>query len=133
MKEKVKIPLMVTGGFRRREVMEQAVESGSADLVGIGRPMCVDTDAPGQLLAGAEVLNRYEQELSLLPSWLAFLGRINSIRSMASFAVQFWYYAQLDILGITGKPKPELSVFAATRRVLTQQKKWMKARNSKQA
>jgi 2,4-dienoyl-CoA reductase-like NADH-dependent reductase (Old Yellow Enzyme family) len=133
MKEKVKIPLMVTGGFRRREVMEQAVESGSADLVGIGRPMCVDTDAPGQLLAGAEVLTCYEQELSLLPPWLAFLGRINAIRSMASFAVQFWYYAQLDILGITGKPKPELSVFAATRRVLTQQKKWMKARNSKQA
>jgi hypothetical protein len=133
MKEKVKVPLMVTGGFRRREVMELAVESGGADLVGIGRPMCVDTDAPAQLLAGAEVLTCYEQELSLLPPWLAFLGRINAIRSMASFAVQFWYYAQLDILGITGKPKPELSVFAATRRVMTQQKNWMKARNSKQA
>ena len=26
MQQKVSIPLMVTGGFRRREVMEQAIE-----------------------------------------------------------------------------------------------------------
>jgi 2,4-dienoyl-CoA reductase-like NADH-dependent reductase (Old Yellow Enzyme family) len=130
MKEKVNVPLMVTGGFRRRQVMEQAVASGGADLIGIGRPMCVDTDAAARLLAGAEELNRYENQLSLLPNWLSFLGRINAIRSMASFAVQFWYYAQLDILGMTGKPRPELSVFAATRRVMAQQKQWLKSRNS---
>lgn len=130
MQEKVTIPLMVTGGFRRREAMEQALQSGSADLVGIGRPMCVDTDAPAQLLAGAVELNAYENQLSLFPTWLAFLGRIKPIRSMATFAVQFWYYAQLDILGITGKPEPELSVFAATRRVMAQQKQWMKSRNA---
>ncbi|MEM8564672.1 MAG: NADH:flavin oxidoreductase/NADH oxidase family protein, partial [Pseudomonadota bacterium] len=46
MKEKVTVPLMVTGGFRLREVMEQAIENGSANLIGLGRPMCVMTDAP---------------------------------------------------------------------------------------
>ena len=35
-KERVSIPLMVTGGFRRREAMEQAIASGGADLIGIG-------------------------------------------------------------------------------------------------
>jgi 2,4-dienoyl-CoA reductase-like NADH-dependent reductase (Old Yellow Enzyme family) len=128
MQEKVSIPLMVTGGFRRRAAMEQAIESGGADLIGIGRPMCVDTDAPAQLLAGAGELARYEAQLSLLPGWLSFLEGIKLIRTIAIFAVQYWFYAQLDVLGHTGKAEPSMSVFAATRRVLAQQQRWMKAR-----
>ncbi len=128
MQAEVSIPLMVTGGFRRRDAMEQAIESGAADLVGIGRPMCVDTDAPAQLLAGAEELVRYEKQLSLFPSWLAFLGRINALRSVAGFAVQFWFYAQLDELGKQGRAAPEMSVFAATRRIMSLQKELLAAR-----
>jgi 2,4-dienoyl-CoA reductase-like NADH-dependent reductase (Old Yellow Enzyme family) len=52
MQAKVSIPLMVTGGFRRRLAMEQAIEAGGADLVGLGRPLCVLTDGPARLLAG---------------------------------------------------------------------------------
>ena len=74
MQEKVSIPLMVTGGFRQRRVMEQALETGSADLIGLGRPMCVMADAPNQLLAGLDELPRYEDNLSLFPSWLSFLN-----------------------------------------------------------
>jgi 2,4-dienoyl-CoA reductase-like NADH-dependent reductase (Old Yellow Enzyme family) len=128
MQEKVSIPLMVTGGFRHRSVMEQAIASGGADLIGIGRPMCVDTDAPAQLLAGAEELQRYEAQLSLFPGWLSFLGRIKALRSVAGFAVQFWYYAQLDAIGRTGEAETALSVFAATRRVMALQTRWLKAR-----
>lgn len=130
MQEKVNVPLMVTGGFRRRDVMEQALDSGAADVIGIGRPMCVDTDAPARLLAGAEELSRYENNLSLFPSWLGFLEKIDAIRTSAAFAVQFWYYAQLDLIGITGSATPELSVFAATRRVMAQQKRWLSARKA---
>jgi len=126
MQQKVSIPLMVTGGFRKRAAMEQAIESGSADLVGLGRPMCVDTDAPAQLLAGAEELNRYEGSLSLFPNWLSFLGRMKALRSVAGFAVQFWFYAQLDSLGRDGVAKPGMSVFAATRRVMGLQNQLLK-------
>ena len=72
MQEKVSIPLMVTGGFRRRAAMEQAVAGGGADLIGLGRPMCVMTDAPARLLAGLDELPRYEQELSLFPAGCLF-------------------------------------------------------------
>ena len=122
MHKKVTVPLMVTGGFRRRDAMEQALASGAADLIGLGRPMCVDTDAPSQLLGGAEELNRYEQHLSLLPPWLGFLTRLKALRSMATFAVQYWFYAQLDVLGKEGAPQPDMSVFAATRRIMGLQK-----------
>ena len=129
MQDKVSIPLMVTGGFRQRQAMEQAITGGGAQVIGLGRPMCVDTDAPAQLLAGAEELERYENTLSLLPGWLSFLQRLGAIRSLSGFAVQYWFYAQLDALGRTGSAAPEMSVFAAARQVMAQQKQWLQARN----
>jgi 2,4-dienoyl-CoA reductase-like NADH-dependent reductase (Old Yellow Enzyme family) len=123
MQEKVSVPLMVTGGFRHRDVMEQAISTGGADLIGIGRPMCVMTDAPKQLLNGLAQLPRYESELTFFPSWLSFLNTIKPLRAMATFGVQFWYYAQLDELGTTGRAAPEISPFTATRRIMALQKK----------
>ena len=129
MQEKVSIPLMVTGGFRRRDIMTQVLEDGSADLIGIGRPMCVMTDAPRRLLDGLEELPRYENQLSLLPPWLSFLNTVKTIKTMATFGVQYWFYAQLDELGVTGKPDPDMSVFAAVRRVMGLQKKLLSQRS----
>jgi len=122
MQQKVSIPLMVTGGFRRRDVMQQVIESGDADLVGLGRPMCVMTDAPQQLLQGLEELPRYEAELSLLPGWLSFLNRSKTLRTMGTFGVQYWFYAQLDTLGRLGRAEPSMSVMAATRKIMSLQK-----------
>ncbi len=122
MQEKVSIPLMVTGGFRQRSVMERVVREGSADVIGLGRPMCVMTDAPKRLLNGEAELPRYEDALALLPGWLSFLQRFNTVRTMASFAVQYWYYAQLDALGRTGSAEVDKSVFSATKEVMAQQK-----------
>jgi 2,4-dienoyl-CoA reductase-like NADH-dependent reductase (Old Yellow Enzyme family) len=128
MQDKVTVPLMVTGGFRLRDVMERVVEEGSADLIGLGRPMCVMTDAPERLFAGLDELPRYEASLALMPDWLGFLQRIKSIRAMSSFAVQYWYYAQLDKLGREGVPDESMSVAAATRLVMAQQKAWSQSR-----
>ena len=123
MQDKVSIPLMVTGGFRLRGAMEQAITAGSADLVGLGRPMCVMTDAPARLLQGLDELPRYERELSLFPPWLAFLNRIKALRAMATFGVMYWFYTQLELLGKEGHAQPSMSVFAATRRTMSLQKK----------
>ena len=123
MQAKVNIPLMVTGGFRQRAVMEQALETGSADVIGIGRPMCVMTDAPKQLLAGLDELPRYEDSLSLLPRWLAFLSNLKMVRAVAGFAVTYWYYAQIDAIGRTGSAKEKLSVAKAAAETMALQKK----------
>ena len=128
MKDACKVPLMVTGGFRSKAAMEQALESGAADLIGLGRPLCADPDGPARLLAGEEELPRYEDKLSLLPSWLNFLTGIKPIRAAASFAVQFWYYGQIYSLGQTGKPDKGLSVFAAWMLVESTHREWLKQR-----
>jgi len=123
MREKVSVPLMVTGGFRQRAAMEQALDSGGAYIIGLGRPMCVMTDAPSQLMAGLGELPRYEDSLSLFPSWLAWLGNLKTLKAVAGFAVQYWFYGQIDSIGRTGKADPTLSVFEATKQTMALQKK----------
>ena len=127
MQEEVSIPLMVTGGFRRKQAMEEALANG-ADIIGIGRPMCVMTDAPNQLFAGLAELPRYESELSFFPRWLSFLNRFTTLRTLSTFGVQYWYYAQLDLLGQFGSTQPAMSTLAASKRVMAQQKEWLAQR-----
>lgn len=127
MQEKVSVPLMVTGGFRKRTVIEEAIRSGAADLVGLGRPMCVDTDAPRQLLSRVDELNRYEDRLRGLPGWLSFLENIGPVRVMAAFSVMYWYYAQMDEIARTGKARPGMSVLGATRRIMLRHKRLLKS------
>lgn len=52
LRTKVDVPLMVTGGFRSRAAMEAALESGACDIVGLGRPLCVEPDLVNQILKG---------------------------------------------------------------------------------
>ncbi|CAF1147191.1 unnamed protein product, partial [Didymodactylos carnosus] len=44
------IPLIVTGGFRTREGMNDAIRSNACDFIGIGRPTCIQFNLPAILL-----------------------------------------------------------------------------------
>ncbi|MHA7819417.1 MAG: NADH:flavin oxidoreductase/NADH oxidase family protein [Erythrobacter sp.] len=128
MKQAVSVPLMVTGGFRSRAAMEQAIGDGAADMIGIGRPLCVETDGPRRLLEGEQSLPRFEDELSLLPGPLSFLKRIKMVRAMSGFATQFWFYCQIYALGRTGKTDTGMSVFRAWRNVEREHREWLAER-----
>lgn len=55
------MPLMVTGGFRSLAGMTAALDSGAADVIGLGRPLCAEPDLPRRLLAGqADGVPAYE-------------------------------------------------------------------------
>ncbi len=131
MKTDLTIPLMLTGGFRTKSAMEQAVRSGAADVIGLGRPMCTLTDAPKRLLGGMAILPKKELQLKLFPDWLAALRKVKMLRSIDGFAVQYWYYAQLYALGKTGRANPDKTVFASLREVETMHKSWLKARRGR--
>ena len=128
MREELSIPIMVTGGLRRREVMNHVLQTSGADMIGLGRPLCVDADGPNRLLNGEDELARYEDNLSLLPGWLMWLTRFNAVRTINSFATQFWFYEQIANIGRTGATDPKLTVLSAT---MAQQKAasaWMTTR-----
>ena len=130
MHKEISIPLMVTGGLRRLDAMKLALESGAADMIGIGRPMCVMTDAPAQLLAGVKELPRFEDTLSLLPKALRFLNGIKMVRTVGAFATQYWFYEQIAALGHQGDTLDELGVFAATKAQTKAANQWIAERRA---
>lgn len=130
MRSEIKMPLMVTGGFRSRSAMEQAVRQGAADVIGLGRPLCYFPEGPKRLLGGMEMLPRKENELKLFSPSLQFLTRIKALKALDGFACQFWYYSQIYALGRTGRPAPDRTVFQAMREVEATHKRWMKERRA---
>lgn len=46
IKAQIQIPLVITGGFRTRAVMEHVLAAHEADMIGLARPLVVDPDIP---------------------------------------------------------------------------------------
>jgi len=115
MQAEVNVPLMVTGGFRTRAAMEQALDMGAADMIGLGRPLCVVPDAPKQLFEGRESLPRFEDGLGLLPAWLSGLRRFKAAKAIDSFAGIYWFYQQIWLLAHEGRTDEGLPVFKTFR------------------
>ncbi|WP_072383957.1 NADH:flavin oxidoreductase/NADH oxidase family protein [Novosphingobium sp. NDB2Meth1] len=130
MRASLTMPLLVTGGFRTRRAMNMALETGGADVIGLGRPLCVDTAGPAKLLAGADELDRWENKLKLLPPWLSFLGGLKMMRAVEGFAVTYWYYAQIDAIARTGRANIGIAPFKALLTVQKAGKAWLKARKA---
>ncbi|MEM1133440.1 MAG: NADH:flavin oxidoreductase/NADH oxidase family protein [Pseudomonadota bacterium] len=128
MQAKVNVPLMVTGGFRSRDMMQQALEIGAADVIGLGRPMCLMTDAPRQLLGGLEQLPRYEDGLGLVPDWLRFLKGLKMVKAIDGFAGIYWFYQQLWMLGHEGQVDPSFPLLRAFRTVEKRNQQIMRSR-----
>lgn len=62
----VSCPLGVTGGFRSREAMVNALANNELDAIGLARPMCTEPDVPQRLIDGsAESCRRDEHDLRL--------------------------------------------------------------------
>ncbi|MGB7419081.1 MAG: NADH:flavin oxidoreductase/NADH oxidase family protein [Erythrobacter sp.] len=129
MQVETTVPLMVTGGFRTRGAMLQALQKGAADVIGLGRPMCLMTDAPRRLIEGEiQRLPRYEDRLELLPAALALLKRFQLVKAASGFAGIYWFYEQLWLLGHYGQVDENLSVLRTFQLVDARSKAIMKAR-----
>ncbi len=106
--------LMVTGGFRTAAGMAAAVAQDGVDVIGLGRPLCVDAGAAGRLLRGEVAeLDRWEGKLRLGSGVFGVASPLAAVRALNTFAAQGWYYEQLVRLGDTGRADPGLGVFAA--------------------
>lgn len=109
--------LMVTGGFRTAAGMAAAVAEDGVDLVGLGRPLCHDPLAAGQLLRGEiGALRRWEDELRVGPGWLGPKSPFMVVKAINGFGMQSWYYEQLQSIASTGKPAAGLGLLAALAR-----------------
>jgi 2,4-dienoyl-CoA reductase-like NADH-dependent reductase (Old Yellow Enzyme family) len=111
IKPQVTMPVMVTGGFRTRDGMIAALQSGSADVIGLGRPMCTEPDLPGRLLSGrADRGPAWEHELRLAPDALPHDADPALRHQMEAWGKQGWFCLQLIRMGEGLPPNVDMSV-----------------------
>ena len=77
-----------------------------------------------------EHLVKYEDRLDLLPDWLGFLKRFQTIKAINGFAGIYWFYQQIWLLGHEGRTDPGFAVFKAFRLVDARGKRIMKQRRA---
>ena len=95
-----KLPILLTGGMRSRAVMEDALASGAADVIGLARPMAHTPDLPARLLDGS---------LDAAP-----VVKLRSRIRLVDDAVQvMWYQQQIIALADGREPDPRLGMWTA--------------------
>lgn len=107
IRRSVKLPLAVTGGFRSRATMDQALAENALDVIGIARPLCVDLDAGHRLLAEADYrLPEPENTLALGPGWFGPYSSNGLIKSLNVQGIVAWFYRQIIAIA-EGQPVPQ--------------------------
>jgi 2,4-dienoyl-CoA reductase-like NADH-dependent reductase (Old Yellow Enzyme family) len=106
--------LMVTGGFRTAQGMADAIANDGVDLIGLGRPLCIDPDAPAALLRGEPVsLDQPEAKLRLGPGLLGPQSPIKLLRAINGLGSMTWYNEQIIRLGAGLRPDREMKFLPA--------------------
>jgi 2,4-dienoyl-CoA reductase-like NADH-dependent reductase (Old Yellow Enzyme family) len=96
-------PLMVTGGFRTRAAMQEALDEGACDVIGLARPLAFEPDLPNRLLTGQA------ERSAAVP---IARGRMAAI----SISEVAWHWVQMERMANGRDPDPTLSpLFAALR------------------
>ncbi|ABC28327.1 NADH:flavin oxidoreductase, Old Yellow Enzyme family [Hahella chejuensis KCTC 2396] len=104
----VTTPLMVTGGFRSRPGMNDAIAAGATQMIGVARPFCTDPDFPRKLFAGAIARTHpTEKELALAGYW-GPQSPSKLVRALNNQAQAAWYYQQ--ILHLSNRRQPDLNL-----------------------
>jgi 2,4-dienoyl-CoA reductase-like NADH-dependent reductase (Old Yellow Enzyme family) len=95
------IPLAVTGGFRSRSAMHEAVHGGECDVIGLGRPTATTTDAAKVVLAGRLVTLASHQ---VRAGMRGVLGRFVDLKSLDGILELSWHTDQLHRVGAGLQP-----------------------------
>lgn len=100
VREVASMPIMVTGGFRSRQVMEAALASGDADVLGIGRPLVTDPHFVKRLFEGTvDEAEKQELKLNIGGGFLGPASRSVTLKFMNVFGQMGWFYMQLLRIG----------------------------------
>jgi len=91
-------PLMLTGGFRTALAMEQALEDGEVDVIGLGRPYALYPHLANEIAAGT----RTSVPVAPVSTGVAQIDKMGFLDTM-------WHEEQLKLIAETGSPDPKLS------------------------
>lgn len=96
------VPLIITGGFRSQQAMNDALQSGHLDLVGVARPFALLPDLPNQMQNGTyQTITTHRIQTGCK----AVDDKLGSVLEMD------WYMAQMALIGNGKQPNPQLSAW----------------------
>lgn len=96
-REITSMPLMVTGGLRSASAMQEALDEG-IDMVGLGRPVCLEPDLPKRLIADGSTVSK--------------LSDIRTgVRKLDAPADLWWNNIQIHRLGAGRDPRKHLTAW----------------------
>lgn len=89
------VPLMLTGGFRTVEGMNQALESGAVDLIGLARSVAIEPEVAKRLLSSQDPLHPVKP----------LITGLKAIDKSGLLEIQ-WYTRQIKRMGKGKHPVP---------------------------
>jgi len=115
IREVCNCPLMVTGGFRTRDFMEEVVTSGETDVIGLGRPLCTDPDTPKDLIEGRiDKTICHEDHIKLAQrGFFSPTSPLIPIKIINVLGGQAWFYQQIFRLADDEPVDPDMGVLKA--------------------
>lgn len=97
----VSAPLVVTGGFRSQEGMEEAIASGEIDMVGMAKPFALVPDLANKIFQG----NYETVQTKPIRTGIKLVDKTAAMLEIG------WYEQQLARIGKSQSPNPNHSVW----------------------
>ena len=94
------VPLIITGGFRSEQAMNDALNSGHLDFIGIARPLALMPDLPNQIKNGTYQIITTER---IKTGFAPVDKKLGAVLEMD------WYMYQMALIGQGKQPNPKLS------------------------
>ncbi len=100
LREAVSVPLVVTGGFRSAPAMNEALQSGATDFIGLARSLALEPDFPERVILD----DRYSIRIDRPTTGVKAVDRF----SMLDIT---WYEFQLERMAKGKQPKSKLNAW----------------------
>ena len=94
------VPLIITGGFRSEQAMNDALNSGHLDFIGIARPLALMPDLPNKIKNGTYQTITTER---IKTGFAPVDKKLGAVLEMD------WYMHQMALIGQGKQPNPKLS------------------------
>ena len=104
-KNKLKVPVIVTGGFQDREHIAAAIDD-AVDMVGIGRALILDPDMPRKMMDGDS--SEFQSDM-----------RRGSWKYLNTISMLSWFEVQMERIAQGKEPDPDMHVTRAAWHALT--------------
>ena len=129
IREIAKMPIAVTGGFRSRTTMIEALTHGELDIIGMARPFAADPEIAHRLLNNSvqetAVVERYKR---IGPGMLGINSPIGIIKMITMQGQVGWFAEQMSRAADMRPPNPGIGIVPAMVKMVRTEMKVSKAR-----